>query len=201
MGQADFRSDTIYSYIYPNIPTLGPAHCSIGIHPWYIPDPTHLDWELFEAVANTPQVKMIGECGLDTFSTIDLSRQIEVLRKQIEISENIKKPLLIHMVRTTSEIMALKDEYKPKQQWIIHGFRGKPQLAAQYYNHEILLSIGTKFNSKTLQSIPLDKLLIETSDSGKPINTVIEKVARIKKISTQSLIQQIYSNTQPIFFG
>lgn len=199
--EQNFRSDTIYSYIYPNLPGLGPKHCSSGIHPWYIPAKKDLDWDLFLSVAKQPQVKLIGECGLDTFSKIDLDTQIKVFRKQIEIAELVQKPLLIHMVRTTTEIMALKQEYQPKQTWIIHGFRGKPELAQQYYEHGILLSTGPQFNPQTIQTIPLEKLLVETSDTGLPIDDVLKKIALIKNTTIQALKKQIYTNTASLFFG
>ena len=194
------KTNCIYCYLHPHYPIQTSHYSSFGVHPWYIPE-EKIDWVKFRSIASQPCVKMIGECGLDTFSKVPLPTQINVFKAQVEISESLQKPLLIHMVRTTTEIMAIHDQLKPTQPWIIHGFRGKPQLAKQYLDHHILLSFGYQFNLKTIKSVPLNKLFLETSDSQNTIDQVIEKVAYHKKIAPQELIKQIYSNTASLFFS
>lgn len=194
------RDDTIYSSIYPKTPSLSLRYCSSGIHPWYIPVKEDIDWDTFIHTVNQSNTLLVGECGLDTFSEIPLKKQIEVFEKQIQISESLKKPLLIHMVRTTDELLALHKHYQPRQPWIIHGFRGKPQLAKQYYKHGIYISTGIKFNIKTVQSIPLNKILLETDESEESIESLIQRIAKIKNISSQTLTEQIYKNTKALFF-
>lgn len=194
------RDDTIYSTIYPKLPKATIKYGSIGIHPWYIPPLEEINWENFVEEASKNKIIVIGECGLDTFSEIPLDTQIKVFQKQIEVSEMLKKPLLIHMVRTTDELLAIRNQLNPTQPWIIHGFRGKPQLAQQYYRHEMYLSIGSKFNTKTVLAIPLNKILLETDESDETIDSLVDRIAQLKKISSQTLIKQIYENTESIFF-
>ena len=85
--------------------------------------------------------------------------------KWIEISENRELPLILHIVRAFPEIIALKKQLSPKQPWIIHGFRGKPQLASELLRHGFYLSIGEKYNPEAVAVIPRDRLLLE-SDEG-----------------------------------
>ena len=60
--------------------------------------------------------------------------------------------------------------------WIIHGFRGKPQLAQQLLNNGFYISLGEHFNPQTVTIIPTNRLLFETDESTLDINTIIENI-------------------------
>ena len=60
--------------------------------------------------------------------------------------------------------------------WIIHGFRGKPQLAQQLLNKGFYISLGEKFNPETVSIIPVDRLLFETDESPLNINKIIDNI-------------------------
>ena len=107
----------------------------------------------------------MGEVGLDKAQGTPLDIQQKELLKWIEISENRELPLILHIVRAFPEIIALKKQLSPKQPWIIHGFRGKPQLASELLRHGFYLSIGEKYNPEAVAVIPRDRLLLE-SDEG-----------------------------------
>ena len=85
----------------------------------------------------------IGECGLDFFKkTIDEQKQIHFFSKQIELSEALELPLIIHCVRAFHELFYLHKLYKPKQAWIVHGFNGSLKLATQLLEKGIYMSFG-----------------------------------------------------------
>lgn len=132
---------------------------SIGWHPWW-PEP---DFKWVESLAEKPQVVIIGECGIDKIRGVGhLSAQIALTRSHAILAERVGKPLLLHIVGAWNEIMALRREMKPSQPWIIHGFRGKPQLATQLVAAGFHISLGEKFNPLTLGAIPPERLLHET---------------------------------------
>ena len=58
-----------------------------------------------------------------------IEAQTTLLTFHISISERLSKPLILHIVKAYPEIIALRKSLRPAQPWIIHGFRGKPQLA------------------------------------------------------------------------
>jgi TatD DNase family protein len=60
--------------------------------------------------------------------------------------------------------------------WIIHGFRGKPQLARQLINQGFYISLGELFNPQTATIIPTNRLLFETDESTLDIDTIIERI-------------------------
>lgn len=140
--------------------TLRPgALYSAGIHPWW----AVADFSWVERMAENPQVVMIGECGIDRLrGAHPIGQQLDMLRRHAELAERVGKPLLLHVVRGYGEIMALHKQINPSQPWIIHGFRGKPQLAKQLTDMGIHISLGNKFNADVPSVVPPGMLHRET---------------------------------------
>lgn len=139
---------------------------SVGIHPWNVGKVNGRSIRLLAALAAEPSVVAIGECGLDAVGADDrgqtLERQTELLRVHFDLSERLEKPLLLHIVRAFPEIIALKKKWRPSQPWIIHGFRGKPQLARELLAHGFYLSFGEKYNSESFAITPPSHRLRES---------------------------------------
>ena len=174
---------------------------SIGIHPWYIKEETiQKELDLIERYASYPNVKAIGECGLDKLCQTDFNLQKEVFLSQIAISEKAGKPLIIHCVKSFDKLIDLKKKTQPLQAWIIHGFRGKPEQAIQLTNLGFYLSFGLSYNEESIKSIPIEKLFLETDDSDCDIQTIYQKAAKTLGISEQSLIRQIEENVNALDF-
>lgn len=106
--------------------------------------------------------------------------QIEAFRTQIELSEEYHKPLIIHCVRCFDTLIQLHKKYNPQQQWIVHGFRGKPQLALQLMKHGMQLSFGLNFNPETVKTVIASgaSYFLETDDSPVSLQDVMDKVNR-----------------------
>lgn len=154
---------------------------SLGIHPWEtgedIPEET---WNSFRNLASHPLVVAIGECGIDLIKGGPLFRQLLVMKRQIDISEKLKKPLVIHDVKAHDIILGLKRDLKPVQNWLVHGFRGKPQLAEMLTKAGIFLSFGEKFNPDTVKTLPREFLLAETDESPLPIGEIISSLSECR---------------------
>lgn len=132
---------------------------SVGWHPWW-PDPD-MDW--VERLAQLPDVVMIGECGIDKRrGAMSPLCQLELTRRHALLAERLAKPLILHIVGAWAEIIALHRELRPRQPWIIHGFRGKPQLAAQLVRAGFHISLPSNANPATAAVIPPSRLLRET---------------------------------------
>lgn len=160
---------------------------SIGIHPWFADEFTD---ELFGKMAkwaDDSRIVAIGECGLDKNSKATFNEQITVFEKQIYLSEKTHKPLIIHCVGYFNELLELKKRLEPQQLWIIHGFRGKPQLASQLLKAGCALSYGENFNKESVLLTPNDKLFVETDESQLSIDEIYSKIAMVKNIPTELL--------------
>lgn len=154
---------------------------SVGIHPWNADRYTLRDLLMLRALASRPDVVAIGEAGLDTINCAKIEppqqcgedasavenlydKQLNLLKYHVLLSEESGKPLILHIVRRFQEIIRLKKELRPTQPWIIHGFRGKPQLASQLLSHGFYLSFGKKFNPQSYTLTPPSRRLHETDD-------------------------------------
>lgn len=149
-----------------NLPLRTPlpesGYFSVGVHPWDAATSTEDDMEEIERLAEHPRVIAIGETGIDKLRGVDMERQMELLKRHIEISERVEKPLILHAVRAFAELIRLRRQLKPRQRWIIHGFRGKPELARELLRHGFDLSIGQAYNPAAAALIPPNRLFHET---------------------------------------
>jgi TatD DNase family protein len=135
---------------------------------------------------------------------VDFELQKEVFKKQIQLSEKYKKPLIIHCVKAHQEIIEIKKEVNPEQVWILHGFNKKKQLAESLLKNGIILSFGSAIiENKKLQEVflelPISSILLETDDSELEIQEIYQKASEIKNSSLTDLQAAIYQNFKRIF--
>lgn len=156
------------------------ACCSVGLHPWQVDE----DWKTrirqLRHDVLLPNVVAIGECGLDALRGGAADLQVEAFSAQIELAEECHKPLIIHCVRCFDTLIQLHKKYNPQELWIVHGFRGKPQLALQLAKLGMRLSFGLNFNPDTLKAIASagKPYFLETDDSGASLQDVMEAVGK-----------------------
>ncbi|MBO6026583.1 MAG: TatD family hydrolase [Bacteroidales bacterium] len=179
--------------------------CTCGIHPWWLdgdPQPMWIAEALnhLESLLKENKIVAIGETGIDRFHQATLNLQLEVFEKHILLSEQYQKPLIIHGVKATADILRLHKKHQPKQTWIIHGFNGNIEEVRQLTERGVRLSVGESLfypNRKiheSLKSIPLDDLFLETDTSGKTIQEVYEKAAELLNLSLEVLKERIFAN-------
>jgi len=163
------------------------ALCSIGIHPWHVDLFSEELLSKLEGWSKDKRFIAIGECGLDKNSNAGFEKQLSIFEAQISISEKSNKPLIIHCVGYFNELLALKKKWNPIQLWIIHGFRGKPELAAQVLKSGCALSYGEHFNSESVRLTPTEKLFVETDESELHISEIYQHIANAKDCKIEDL--------------
>ena len=185
------------------------GYYSYGIHPWAL-DKADFQIEealsLLEARLQSPNVLALGEAGLDKFHA-DFEQQIRLFERQIVLSENMKKPMILHDVKSHNEIVALRKKHRAKQPWIVHGFNGTAQDAAQLTRQGIFLSVGESllhpdrkiYNS--LKTIDIDYIFFETDMAEIGIERVYEVAAKLLETDVSELKTKIFSNFARIFRG
>lgn len=165
------------------------GYYSVGLHPWEITDDFEAQIELVKHYASLPQVVAIGETGIDLVkSDALLYKQLDVFKEHIEISEQEEKPLIVHSVKAHDIISSLRRELKPKQEWIIHGFRGKPSIAEIYLKAGCKLSFGQFFNSKSLKSVSPEEIFAETDNANIDISQVIGNLSVVYGYDLSAII-------------
>lgn len=180
---------------------------SVGIHPWEVYDlfKTYVDnvgtsssarWtpameEALDELMNSLVYKLqapegkhiiaIGECGMDKLCTSPLPWQEEVFKSQVELSEQYHLPLIIHGVKAQEELVRLKRQLAPRQPWVWHGFRGKPQQMEQLLRAGFYISFGFRYNAASLATCPPEYCLFESDDDARPVTqyTLTRVVERV----------------------
>ena len=171
---------------------------SAAIHPWKVTPSSNTN--LLETLLKDNRIAAIGETGLDRAykDTYDLQR--EVFEQHILLSEQYQKPLIIHNVRATADILNLHKKHQPKQAWILHGFNGNPDEIKRLTERGIYLSVGESLFfphrkiTQSIISVPLEYLFLETDTSEKTIQEVYERASALLNLPIDRLKQQIFAN-------
>ena len=156
--------------------------------------------EALLTMARSPQVLAIGEAGIDHFCSAPMQQQFALFSNQARLAERVGKPLIVHMVRSASEILFLKKQLRPTMPWIIHGFRGGEALARQLVDHGFYLSFGTHYRPEAISITPKNRLFIETDDSISPVVELYQSIAVVLGISTHDLLFTVADNIERTFF-
>lgn len=179
--------------------------CTFGIHPWFLNN-NNYDQLLNSVMAVTgfSNLFAIGESGFDKLRGPATELQRRSFEEQIAISEEIKKPVVIHCVRAWDELFAVHKRLHPKMKWLIHGFRGNTELAMQLLSKGMYLSFWFDFvirpeSAKLLKSLPKDRIFLETDGSDLDIRVIYEKVASDLDISIDELKSIILTNFNNFF--
>lgn len=174
---------------------------SVGLHPWTLtadgPGPD--EWARLAEAVRLPQVLAVGEAGLDKLAEAPLEVQEAVLARQARLAEETGKPLVVHLVRAADELLRLRKRLRPRMPWVIHGFRGKEQLAAEWVRHGLYLSFGAQFRAEALRAVPLDRLFLETDESLLPVAQVYARAAQARGMTADELAAAVRANVRAVF--
>lgn len=179
------------------------GYYSVGIHPWHA-DKADLKDMMSTVRSKAAQASFIGESGLDRNCNTPWSRQMSAFEEQAMLSEELKKPLIIHCVKAYQNIIALNKFFRPRQAWVIHGFRANTQIMEELLKHGFYLSVGAYLNKaddlfhEQVAKIPQEKLFIETDEEQVPVESLYKRMSRIRKTDQYSLKNQILKNLQSI---
>lgn len=193
-------------------------YATIGFHPSEANKVTNEDLKgLEEVICNNNKIIGLGEIGLDYYYGKDnKEEQIDLFDSQLKIAEKLNIPVVIHSRDAFLDTYNLLKKYNLKG--IIHCFSGKIETAKQYIDLGYLLGIGGVLTFKNsnlhevIEKISLDKIVLETDspylspvpyrgEKNYPKNIPIigEKIAEIKKLSTEEVEKITSSNVFRIF--
>lgn len=184
------------------------GYYSYGIHPWAL---DNVDFQIEEALSSlearlqSPNVIALGEAGLDKIHKASFERQVAVFERQIELSEALQKPMILHDVRSHNEIIALRKKHKAQQPWIVHGFSGTEQDIKQLIGQGIYLSVGENLLHperkiyKSFKFIDLDYLFLETDMAEIEVEKVYEAAAKLLEMDLSDLQIRIFANFARLF--
>jgi TatD DNase family protein len=173
---------------------------SIGIHPWFLNENNHnLLIKSVREIAGNPLLSAIGEAGFDKIKGPDMELQIKTFEEQVLIAEEYNKPLIIHCVKAWDELLAAHKKLKPSIPWLIHGFHGKKEVAAQLLSRGMYISVWYSFalipeSAELIRFIPSDRLFLETDGADADIRDIYNKVASDLNMNVEDLKLLILEN-------
>lgn len=148
-----------------------------GIHPWHV---AQGDWESVLWWSKAANCRAIGESGLDRLHPY-WELQLRIFQKHWDLSEEIKKPMVVHIVRASSDLLALIKRRQPQQPWLWHDFTGPLEAIPKILklHPQMHFSCGPRSiqrpNFKMLwDALPSQQRMIETDDSGQNIQDVLK---------------------------
>lgn len=173
---------------------------TFGIHPWFLDENNQADQIMsVENIIDHTGIIAVGEAGFDKLRGPSADLQRKVFEKQVAIAETYRKPLIIHCVKAWDDLLAARKKMKPTTPWMIHGFRGSVELAAQLLSKGMYLSIWFEFalrgeSADLIRSLPADRFFLETDGAEVDIRDIYQKVSNDININTEELKTTIYKN-------
>ena len=184
---------------YPNEINTELPSFTVGIHPWYLNENTYLDdLAVIENAIQLPNLKAVGECGLDKRIETSIEIQKKILIPQLLLAEKYKKPVILHCVAAYQEIIEIKKELKLTIPMVIHGFSKNSQVAESLIKNGFYLSFGKYLLrnpelENVLKTIPLNQLFLETDMIDQTIFEVYSKAEHVLNMNLEPIIEENYN--------
>lgn len=176
---------------------------TIGAHPWWTKtELSDSKIELLRSKLSHENCLALGEIGLDKLKGTRMEIQIKNLRKQLEVAEELNLPVIIHCVKAFDQLLAFKKEFSKIENWCIHGFNKKVELAKQLLSAGFYFSLPISSNFEALlQELPSEKVFFETDDSiENSIDDIYSKASTTLNKPVIDLTKEHWDNAED-FFG
>jgi TatD DNase family protein len=176
-----------------------------GIHPWHLNENNREQLlEYVRNIAGNPDLIAFGEAGFDKLRGPSIELQKSTFAEQVLIAGENQKPLVIHCVRSWDELLVAHKNLKPVKPWLVHGFRGKKELALQLIKRGMYLSFWFDFvlrpeSADLLRFLPKERLFLETDGADVDIKEIYRKVSGDLEISIDELKERMRNNFNLLF--
>ena len=187
---------------------------AVGIHPEYT---DNYDLNDLEELIKNNKVYAIGEICLDYhYNNENKDEQKELFNKQLDLAEKYNLPVIIHIREAMQETFDFLKKRKLKG--VIHCYSGSIEMAREFIKLGYKLGIGgvlTFKNSRlfeVIEKLDLKDILLETDSpylspepfrgrKNNPSNVyyVAKKIAEIKNIKVDEVIEKTTSNCKELF--
>lgn len=193
---------------------------SVGVHPHNGADFRDEDVSILKELTSDEKILAIGEIGLDYYYDFcDRTVQREVFVKQLDLAKQLDLPVIIHNREAHKDTIDILSSFGKDIKGVMHCYSGSAESAKILLNLGMYISftgVITFKNAKraveALEVIPLDRLLLETDcpymspeplrgtrNEPKNLIYIARKMAEVKKISYERLLEQLWENSFKLF--
>lgn len=176
-----------------------------------------------ERLAALPQVRAVGETGLDHYRTGEggVAAQQDSFRRHIELAKRLGKTLVIHDRDAHADVLRLVDEQGAPERVVMHCFSGDAAFARACLDRGFWLSFAGTVTFKNaaylrdaLTVAPQDRILVETdapfltpmpfrgrSNASYLVPLTVRVMAEVRGEELGGLCQVLEANTFDAFGG
>lgn len=179
---------------------------SLGILPEFIEDEKSAveAVESLKPLVENPTTIAVGAIGIDRKIKTDIKLQRKIFRLQLELAEQIRKPLIIHSIQAYDDLIPMmKDSSLP---WVFHQFRGDLKQAKDIIENNGWLSFGKCVAQpisplhNVIRELPTERLLLETGNYNLiNIHQAYHHMSLLVNLQVEDLQETIYKSFMQIF--
>ena len=196
------------------------VYAAVAVHPNETADFTDADAEELAALAALPQVRAVGETGLDYYwGRVAPELQQAAFRRHIEIAKLVGKALVIHDRDAHDDVLRVLESEGAPEQTVFHCFSGGISMSRYCVERGYFLSFSgtvTFKNAATTREaasvVPLELLLVETDAPfltpapyrGRPnapylVPLTVRALADVKGVDEDELAAATAANAERVF--
>lgn len=206
------------------------VYATVGLHPIRagggsaVEESEIFNPEVYKKLAEHEKVVAIGECGLDYYRVEKDTKEMqeEAFVKQIELANELDKPLMLHVRPSVDSMDAYEDalEILKKHAKVlgnVHFFVGSLEIAKQFWNMGYTTSFTgvltfTHDYDEVVKNAPLNMIHAETDapfvtpvpyrgERNEPLHVreVYKKIAVIRNEDEEKVRQALLQNAQRLF--
>ena len=195
---------------------LYPAY---GLHPMFIEQHQVNHLRELDEWLEREQPIAVGECGIDFYdSRVDEKWQLQLFREQLQLANNHRLPLIVHVRKAMDEVISL---LRKQAQFggVVHSFSGSLQQAQQLHGIGFKLGIAATLSFERAQKLrrvvaamPDDALLIESDAPDQPganhrgqlnqpafIVEHLQTMAELRDCTVEDLAATLNHNAETLF--
>jgi len=183
-------------------------YATVGVHPSDAKSATEAGWVILREQLKHPKVVAIGECGLDYYHDTSFNDiQHQVFKRQLEIANELKMPIVVHMRDSVEDTYKMLREEGKGLTGVLHCYSGDVEMMTKFLDLGFHIGLDGPVTFKNAHSVheiakavPIDRLVIETDapyltpapyrgKRNEPayVSYVAKKIAELKGISYEDV--------------
>lgn len=196
------------------------VYAAVAVHPNETTDFTDADAEELAALAALPQVRAVGETGLDYYwGRVAPAAQQAAFRRHIEIAKQAGKALVIHDRDAHDDVLRVLEAEGAPERTVFHCFSGDVSMSRYCAERGYFLSFSGTVTFKNAAAtreaaavVPLELLLVETDAPfltpapyrGRPnapylVPLTVRALAAVKGVGEDEMAAATAANARSVF--
>ena len=203
---------------------FGNFFSSVAVHPHHVDQWSNKTYDELKVLGQNKKVVAVGEVGLDKYiykgyPKPNLKKQSDVLDKQIQLAQELNKPILFHCREAYDELYEQIKNYNGKVRGLMHCYMGDWSQAKKFLGMGFYISFsgnitykGNDYIREVAKKVPEDRILSETDSpflSPEPrrgkrnepiyVKIVVSTISNLKGWSQETAAHITTKNAKELF--